>query len=180
MLSRIHELPPEILAGIAWTEAGGDAPIKDSLGFHIRAFDHMADPYLQSITITRKPSLTSFGDIEIQLRNVAAVQEMKAPEELPYSKQKYLIELLENEQFNLVVVVKYLSSMLGQIYPGCRLEDFDDYMFILSGYLYNMGYPHKLLGKDKNLAIPGMKGISKYGHDLFKKKEKMRQLLELE
>lgn len=180
LLSRIHELPPEILAGIAWTEAGGDAPIKDNLGFHLRAFDHMADPYLEPITITHKSSRTSFGDIEIQLRNVATVQGMDTTKELPYSKQKELIKLLENEQFNLVVVIKYLSAMLKQIYPNYCVDDIDDYKFMLSGYLYNMGYPHKLLGKDVNLAVPGMKGISNYGHDLIKKKDKMRKLLGLQ
>ena len=45
------------------------------------------------------------------------------------------------------------------------------------GFMYNMGYPHELIGPDKDLSIIKEKGISNYGYDLLAKREKMRELL---
>ncbi|MCX4026932.1 PAAR domain-containing protein [Endozoicomonas sp. SM1973] len=166
--ARRHNIMPEVIAGIAWSEAGGDAGLLNIVGHEVRSMTEWLE-------ITRAPEKTSFGDVEIQIRRVAETGGVD--KKLTYCNRVDVINLLKNEQVNIAVVTKYLADMLSQIYPGYTKSDFDRYKIELSGYLYNMGYPHKLLGRNANLDIIRQRGISNYGHDLYRKIDKMRELL---
>ncbi|WP_163832321.1 PAAR domain-containing protein [Spartinivicinus ruber] len=167
--ARRHNIMPEVIAGIAWSEVGGDAGLLNIVGHEVRSMTEWLE-------ITRAPEKTSFGDVEIQIRRVA--ETARVDKKLTYCNRVDVIKLLNNEQVNIAVVTKYLADMLSQIYPSYTKNDFDRYKIELSGYLYNMGYPHKLLGPNVNLDIIRQRGISNYGHDLYRKIDKMRELLQ--
>ncbi|MBU2713707.1 PAAR domain-containing protein [Zooshikella harenae] len=166
--ARRYNIKPEIIAGIAWTEVGGDSGLLNIAAHEVRSA-------VDAFEITKSSDKTSFGDVEIQIRRVP--ETVGITRKLEYCERVQVINLLKNEQVNIAVVTKYLADMLIQIYPGYTKDSFDDYKIMLSGYLYNMGYPHKLLGADKDLNIITQKNISFYGHDLLKKIDAMRELI---
>ena len=161
------DLPPEILGGIAWTEAGGDPESFDSIAHSIR-----------SLGIGGAPGLTSVGDVQIQIRHVAGYLGLD-PDNLTWGERRGLIKFVEKARNNLYVVARYISHSLKQVKPGYKLADIGDQEIIMIGYMYNLGFPHPLIGPDKDLSEIGKKGISNYGPDLLKKMPKMRGLLGL-
>ena len=170
--SASFNLPPEVLAGIAWTEAGGDPEFIDPIM-------HDARSLLNPIGLADKPpELTSVGDVQIQVRHVAKFLGLDA-DKLSHGDRVGLIKFVENERNNLYIVARYISHSLKQIYPNYTINDIGDNEIVMIEYMYNMGYPHPMIGPNKNLEEISQKGISRYGHDLLNKKAKMRSLLGL-
>lgn len=162
------DLPPELLAGIAWTEAGGDPEAVDVYMHHIR-----------SLGIGGAPGLTSVGDVQIQIRHVAGYLGLD-PDNLTWGDRMGLIRFVENARNNLYVVTRYISLALKQTMPDYKLADIGDKEIIMIGYMYNLGFPHPLIGPDKDLSEISKNGISNYGPDLLKKMPRMRRLLGVE
>lgn len=103
----VYNIPKLLLAGVAWIEVGGDPDWIDSIAHKVRTFDHLGDPYLESLTITKKPKMTSTGDVSIQIRRAAETLGMDS-KKLSAKQQQMLVSLLKNEVANIAVVAKHL------------------------------------------------------------------------
>ncbi|MGS2724900.1 RHS repeat domain-containing protein [Porticoccus sp. GXU_MW_L64] len=166
-IAEYHDIPPEMLAGIAWTEVGGDPDDQDIIVHDLRSMG----------LISGDPLNTSFGDVQIQLRNVAKALNVD-PESLNYGGRVQLIKLMQNENANLNVVARHIGEAMRQEYDGLTAADYTDEHIRAAGYMYNIGYPHPLIGEGKDLSEISKRGISNYGDDLLGKMDKMRGFLE--
>ncbi len=169
-ISNSFNLPPEIIAGIAWTEVGGSPDGED-------AFVHDIRSAISKLNIGKPPEHTSVGDIQVQIRHIAGYLGFPNPNDLSYYDRLGLIKFIESERNNIYIVGRYISHNLKQVYPEYVAETLTDNDIVMIGFMYNMGYPHKLIGKDKDLSVITERGISRYGFDLLKKREKMKELL---
>ncbi|APR81934.1 Hypothetical protein A7982_07283 [Minicystis rosea] len=161
--SRANDLPPELLAGTAWNEVGGDPVWIDDIAHDVRSFDHMADPYLP--TITNDPALTSAGDVSIQVRRAAESMGLD-PNNLGYSDRLAIMNTLKNDQANLQIVGDHLRDLADVDFKGQPIGD--EEMRVI-GARYNRG-PH--------LTLDQIKKNTSYGDLIVKQKEKLKKLLE--
>lgn len=162
--ARTQGLPPDVLAAVAWIEAGGDPTIQDDFTHAIRSFDHLADPLLEPLTVTKKPEYTSFGDVQIQIRRAAEVLGMEPP--LSSADRDKIISLLKNDQKNLSIVAQHLRQLADIDSKGLPLDD--DRIKIL-GARYNRGSELPLSDILKNTS---------YGESMLRFRDRVRDLLD--
>ncbi len=160
-----YNLPPEMLAGISWTELGGDPDIFDN-------WAHLA----YQLPGTKPSNRVSAGDVSIQLRHVAEMEGLD-PNNLTFGQERQLINRLQNEDYNLEMVARHLAKMRDNVFPEQREQPLTDDQIKRLGYMYNMGEHHPLLQPEKDLTEADKSGISNHGLDLMRKLERMRSLL---
>lgn len=122
VLSRMHEMPPQLLAGVAWVEAGGSPPSEDWVAFHgrrARIFDGSADR-------------TTFGEIQISLRNAGKILALN-----PETQACAIVNLLNNYQRNLAVVAEHIDHLIVKKYGHVAADEFTDEMISFGGAAYN-------------------------------------------
>lgn len=163
--SRMYRLPPLLLAGVAWSEVGGKPDWIDVPVYEFRKFDHSGDPFLEPLTITRKPGLTSFGDVQIQLRRAAETLGLDF-EKLDSRQREMLLECLSDEENNLAIVAKHLSQLKNIDFPG--KADIGDEEIRIIGARYNRG-PH--------LTLEVIKRNTSYGNAILSHKARLLKLL---
>ena len=98
-------IPPDLLAAIAWREVGGDPP----------AFDLAADARSLGL-YPGHPDETSFGNTSIQLRNAASALGYD-PNQLTPQERTQLRYSLQNSNQNLFITAKYLSDLIEKYIP---------------------------------------------------------------
>lgn len=163
-----NNISPELLAGVAWIEVGGDPNIVDYIAYYIRAFDWSGPSWIdQNLTITNNPLKTSFGAVSMQLR-VAAETLGLNPEKMNWEQERNLIKLLDSEVQNLRLVSKHLFNLLKHDFPKMSTRSLTDDQIRVVGARYNrgVGMPLESLRKDTS-----------YGDFLLKNKERIFKLL---
>jgi hypothetical protein len=116
-LSAQYNLPPELLAGVAWIEVGGKPYSSKLMLYRFRQFDHLADPLLEPLTITKKPGLTSTGAVAIQLRRAA--ETMGADfDSLSDSDKNRLLDCLQVDENDLAIVARHLWQLTQIDFPN--------------------------------------------------------------
>jgi len=116
-LSAQYNLPPELLAGVAWIEVGGKPYSSKLILYRFRQFDHLGDPLLEPLTITKKPGLTSTGAVAIQLRRAAEAMGVKF-ETLSDADKNRLVDCLQVDENDLVIVARHLSQLKQIDFPN--------------------------------------------------------------
>ena len=167
VVSRINGLPPELLAGVAWIEAGGDPVMIDDVAYNVRSFDHLADPYLEPLTVTKKPELTSFGDVSIQIRRAAETLGMNSSN-LTSQQQDLIMDMLKNDQTNLGIVGKHLSELKNIDFSEKGITEIGDEEIRVIGARYNRG---------PDLSLDKIKENTSYGNLIIKIKDRVSNLL---
>ncbi|GEM_PF-3624061 len=104
--SNRFNIPPDLLAAIAWREVGGDPP----------AFDAVAD-FRELGLYPGHPDHTSFGNTSIQLRNAASALGYN-PSRLTSYQRMTLRVSLQNPNQNLFITAKYLSDLINKYIPN--------------------------------------------------------------
>ncbi len=158
-------LPPWLLAGVAWNEVGGDPGWIDDVALDIRAFDHLGDPWLEPMTITRKPELTSMGDVSIQLRRAAQAMGLEW-QNLSRQERSELVSCLQDEPSNLAIVAVHLRQLADVDFKG-QLTLSDDDVVVVGGR-YNRG-PH--------LTLTQINQDLSYGKAMLRRKERLLKLI---
>ena len=106
-----YDIPEFLLAGVAFSEFGGDPMWIDDVADGVRSFDWSGPNWVdRNLTMTKDPNLTSFGNISIQVRRTA--------EELGYdvknmssAERNSLIASLKNPIQNIHITAKHLSTL---------------------------------------------------------------------
>jgi len=161
-------IPPELLAGVAWIEVGGDPTIVDYIAFYIRDFDWSGPTWIdQHMTITNHPSKTSFGAVSMQLR-VAAETLGLNPKTLSLEQQRDLIKLLDSDVHNLRLVSKHLSNLLKHAFPKINTSHLTDEQIKIVGARYNRG---------TGISLEALRRNTSYGDFLLKNKQRIYKLL---
>jgi hypothetical protein len=153
------DIPEFLLAGVAFTEFGGDPMWIDDIADGVRSFDWSGTDWMdRNLTMTKDPNLTSFGNVSIQVRRTA--------EELGYNvknmssdERRALISSLKNPIQNIYIAAKHLST-LKQIdfgnKPTIQLTA-DDIKVIATRY-----------NRGPDLSIDQIKKNLSYGNSLYK------------
>lgn len=106
-----HGMPAELLAGVCWIEVGGDPNFIDRVAFEVRSFDWSGPAWMdQYLTLTKNPSLTSFGSVSIQLRTAAETLGDSSP--MSTSRLRRLAACLEKDVFNIGIVARHLRMLI--------------------------------------------------------------------
>lgn len=164
-----YSIPATLLAGVAWAEAGGAPDVMDSITFPVRAFDWSGPDWLDCLTITKRPTLTSVGSISIQLEVAARELNLKT-ENMSFSDQSKLKLCLEQDAFNIEVVAKHLRGLILHDYPDADTLNLTKEQWIVVGSRYNRGTARPL--KDFIESMQAPKGAASriytsYGRALF-------------
>lgn len=162
MVSEAFDLPPILLAGVAWVEAGGDPNIQDDIAHSVRSFDHSGDPYLEFLTITKKPELTSLGNVSIQIRRAG---QSLGRDFQSFTGRNEIIKMLKNDQLNLFIVGKHLAELKEIDFPGQKIGDYE---IKIIGARYNRG---------PTLSIDRIKKNTSYGDFILQMKNHLQGLM---
>lgn len=161
--ARMHAISPILLAGVCWIEVGGDPDWIDSLAYPIRSFDHSADPLLEPLTITKKPELTSMGDVSIQLRRAAQAENLDFTK-LNTKEKEEIIKCLSDEDVNIAFVARHLAQ-LREVDRVCFIADEE---IRILGSRYNRG---------PELSLRQIKKNTSYGDFILKNKKHLQRLI---
>jgi RHS repeat-associated protein len=147
-----YNIPPQLLAAIAWREVGGKPLIADH-GAHA----------LRSLTSNRLANGTSFGDLSIQISTAAEALGYD-PGKITYSQSISILYALKSPRINIFIAAKHLSDLRDRYLPktkknpssitGEQLED-------LAG-AYNRGAVYR------NLEDFRTHNFSQYGVSAFR------------
>jgi len=108
--ARQNQLPVVLIGGVAYNEVAGDPPFIDDVAYPVRQFDHLADPMLEPITITRRPELTSFGDVSMQLRRAAETLGYE-PERLTSDQEAQIRASLTDHRQSVFIAARHLAEL---------------------------------------------------------------------
>ena len=125
--SEMCDIPPELLAGVAWIEVGGMLGAADIAAYWLRG--------------NEKEVLTSFGDLSMQVRRIAEVLRVDI-NELSEKEKRKLLTLAENKQAQIFLAAQHLSDLRNVDFPGKPGEELtlEDLKVIASRY--NIGPDH--------------------------------------
>ncbi|MBF0135297.1 MAG: hypothetical protein HQL65_03595 [Magnetococcales bacterium] len=185
--ARRYGIPPEVLAGIAFSEVGGDPDWIDNVAYPVRKVVH---GFLEPETIKnfpdwmdkikKTPLETSAGDVSIQIRRVAEVEGLDAYD--PKIQAEILDRLQKSKAYNLDVSARHVRDFFVKMYPDHQGGDWNEEQVKRMGYYYNKG-PHDTIKNPKKTAadldtefIGG--GKTSYGRDLWRKIPYMKKLLD--
>ncbi len=113
-----YDIPSFLLAGVVYSEFSGAPMWIDDVAYIGRSFDWCGPDWVdENFTSTRKPNLTSFGNISMQVR--------RALEMFDYSgsdKQKYsVIKSLKDPIQNIYMAAKHLDILRNVDFSGKTL-----------------------------------------------------------
>lgn len=100
-------IPPRLLAAVAWREVGGDPHFLDDWGFYFRILSG-------NLEAAKK---TSFGNVTIQVRRAAEALGYN-PTQLSDGQVFQIIKSLREPRQNIFIVAKHLSYLRSRYLPG--------------------------------------------------------------
>jgi len=119
--AKLYDLPPELLAGVAWIEAGGKPYSFKIDVYEVRTavrLDVSRDG-VQIFSLTKQPGMTSMGPVAIQLRRAAETMGLDFSQ-LSEGDKTALVNCLQNADNDLAIVAKHLWQLKEIDFPGKR------------------------------------------------------------
>ncbi len=142
--AEVYDIPPELLACVAWIEVAGAPMWTDPLAYDAREF---APDKLWNMTSRfqdfyekyyRDASKTSFGYVSMQL-GVAANMLGIAPEDLNYLTERKLASVLSDPEMSIMFAARHLAQLKNIDYPDIPSNELTlDEMKVIANR-YNMG-----------------------------------------
>lgn len=131
-----YDIPVLLLAGIAYTEFGGDPMWIDDVAYAIRSFDWSGPDWVdENLTITKHPNLTSFGNTSIQVRRTL--------EMLNYDENAKqtdtVIESLKDPIQNIYMAAKHLDVLRDVDFSNKTASELTDEEIQIIASRYNLG-----------------------------------------
>ena len=174
-----YRIPATLLAGVAWAEAGGAPDVQDSITFPVRSLFWSGPGWMDRLSPTKRPSLTSVGSISMQLEVAARELNIKT-ENMSFADQGRLKMCLEQDAFNLDVVAKHLQGLILHDYPNTDALNLTKEQWIVVGSRYNRGTARPL--KDFIASMQAKEGsdsrvYSSYGRALLGRLDRVSRLM---
>ena len=131
-----YDIPPILLAGVAYVEYGGKPMIADDVAYYGRKINKYL-PNLVDTTFDKDPKLTSYGNTSIQIR--------RAAETLGYSSYKDvdMIKILEDPIQNIFVAAAHLNDLRNIDYLGKSADELTEDEIKIIASRYNIGPQYK-------------------------------------
>jgi hypothetical protein len=157
--ARKFDLPELLLGGVAYNEVGGDPSWIDDVAYKARKFDHMADPYLENLTITSEPELTSFGNLSIQVRRASQTLGYQ-PGNLDSTQEQIIIDSLKDPRQNIFIAAAHLAELRDIDFKGKNADQMGPDEIKLTATRYNWG---------PDLSLEDIKKDTSYGDTIINK-----------
>lgn len=166
--SKKYQFPSFLLAGVAWNEVGGDPEIVDTVSHAVRSFDWSGPDIIdEHFTITKRPELTSFGPIQMQIRRAA--ETIGVPlEDLSFHDRHRLGRCLEVDVYNIDITARHLRDLIGLDGLQTTPPHLSDDGVVIAATRYNRG-PH--------LSLLEIRQNTRYGDVILGRKDKLVKLL---
>jgi hypothetical protein len=148
------DLPPELVAGVAFNEVGGDPLFVDDLAYSLRNGEVR--------------DLTSFGNVSIQVRRAAESLGYDMSQDLSPSQRRMVIASLKQPQENIFIAAKHLSDLRDIDYKGISASNLTESQIEEIATRYNRGPDLSLAKIQKNMS---------YGQAITKRWDVLRKLL---
>lgn len=149
------DIPKELLAGVAFTEVGGDPLEADSLAYSLRG--------------TQKRDKTSFGNMSIQFRRgleILGYDESRDPTE---SQRRRILSSLKDPQASIFIAAKHISDLRDVDSKGTTASKMNRKQIEIIGARYNWGPDLPISEIEKDLS---------YGKSITKRWRELRDLLQ--
>ena len=161
-----YDIPVFLLAGVVYTEFGGDPMWIDDIAYAVRAFDWCGPDWVDKyLTITNNPNYTSFGNTSIQIR--------RALEMLGYSdssnQTSNVISMLKDPIKNIYMAARHLDVLRNVDFSGLSANELNDEAIQIIASRYNIG-PDRTIEDAKNAS---------YGKSIFNNKDSILKALGL-
>lgn len=163
-----YAIPEKLLAGIVFNEYGGDPLWIDDFAYNIRDFDWSGDDETDEKTVTKKPELTSFGNLSLQVRRVAEMYGYN-PDNLTSHQAKEIINDLKDPVKSTYIAAAHLSDLKDIDYADIPPEDMDDDMIRDVATRYNRG---------PDLSLDEIHQNTSYGNSIFKHEKEIDDAME--
>jgi hypothetical protein len=163
-----YNIPPELLAGVAWIEVGGDPTFIDRLAYEVRSFDWSGPKWVdENLTMTKNPNETSFGAVSMQLQTAARTMGINL-ESLSADDRIKLVTCLQRDIFNIQIVAKHLRDLALYDFLGIDTRKLTPDQIKVIGARYNRGAVLSLETIKKDLS---------YGEFILKMWQHLTKLL---
>jgi hypothetical protein len=125
-------IPPRLLAAIAWREVGGDPHFLDTGAHSFRSLG----------IFSGAPNETSFGDLSVQIRRAAEALGYD-PNQLNGKQENRIISSLQDSRQNIFIAAKHLSDLRDKYLPGREPNALSERDLLALAGAYNVGpiYP---------------------------------------
>ncbi|SFU49025.1 hypothetical protein [Butyrivibrio sp. INlla21] len=163
-----YKIPEKLLAGIVFNEYGGDPLWIDDVAYGIRKYDWSGNEETDSLTITKKPEQTSFGNLSLQVRRVAEMYGYD-PNELSPEQEKEIINDLKDPVKSTYVAAAHLRDLKNVDYAEVASCDMDDNMIRDVATRYNRG---------PDIPLDKIHQNTSYGNTIFKHEKEIESALE--
>ncbi len=139
--ARKYDIPVELLAGVAWSEVGGDPMWIDNIAYPIRKNAHEIVSEKnwvemeQMFPILKDANKTSFGYLSMQIGVAAEVLGI-SPDEVDEDTAAEIIEALKDPKFSIFIAAKHLAGLKEIDFPNTSSDELsiDDIATIASRY----------------------------------------------
>ncbi|MFI9175912.1 hypothetical protein [Streptomyces lincolnensis] len=148
-----YDIPAWVLAGVAWTEVGGDPEVQDEVA-----------------ALGLRPERVSFGPVQMELRR-GAEELGYEPQNMSALQRRVLIWSLLDPQQNLFLVASHLDRLRDRDIPDRTAAEMTREDIRVLGARYNRG-PE--LTREQILTTGPR---TKYGDDVLRKQERVERLL---
>jgi hypothetical protein len=134
-----YDIPPELVAGVAYNEVGGDPSWIDQPAYWIRG------------------NTTSFGNMSMQVRTASATLGYSNPSR--YQELMIISSLLDPEE-SIFIAAKHLSDLRNIDFRGVNAINLTRNQFEIVATRYNTG---------GGLSLQSVRGNLDYGYDITKR-----------
>lgn len=185
--ARKYGLPPELLAGIAWSEIGGEPKSSDMIGAigkgllgeisaMVQALDKLPlMPDLSSIAarLDQNPNTVSIGDVQIQARHIARYFGIDPQTVGARDVIRMSTKLEENRALNLDITAWHLDELRKHAFPESSGRMLTRHQIRVLGDFWNAGLKAGPYSEEEYVSPPA----TNFGTDLVKKLVSLQQLL---
>jgi hypothetical protein len=151
------DLPPELIAGVAYLEVGGDVKAEDDVAFSLRSEEGRNLRGLRRLN--RPRDLTSFGNVSLQVRRAAQALGYDSGH-LTGSQQRSIIAALESPQTNIFIAAKHLSELRDLDFRGVSGDRLTQTQIEVIATRFNRG---------PDLSLEQILANLDYGQDVLKR-----------
>lgn len=163
-----YNIPAFLLAGIVYSEYGGDPMWIDNVAYNVRDFDWCGPDWVdENLTITKNPYLTSFGNVSIQVRRAAETLGYDI-NDMSNSEIKSMIDKLENPVTNIYIAAAHVSDLRDIDYRGIDAADLSKEEIIVIATRYNRG---------PDLSLDEINNDTSYGNAIYRHKDSISSAL---
>jgi len=163
-----YNIPVFLLAGVAFSEYGGDPMWIDDIADEVRKIDRKGPDWVdENMTITKDPDLTSYGNISIQIRRAAETLDYE-PQKLTVLQRNEIVYSLKDPIKNIYIAAKHLYDLKQIDFANKKTNELTEDDIKIIATRYNRGPDLSIQSINKNLS---------YGNSLYKHKNEINNAI---